>query len=211
MAGSGNTFPPDMKPTFFILLALLMARLTGAEDLPFDRGIINRYSLDKLPRSLSIRQGAEVWLGYDLERATVFKTWQAPAGKPGLIQSGFVTRSAGKVSFEDTSDQTWTLQRAGNTVPLTIRYLGCSQRETYFELSWELRHDKGVVTLRNRIPMAAAPAAGQVGLEIRAESLAADEGLLLAEPVQKAWKFTLRDGQAASALTGNDWHNLTLP
>ena len=38
-------------------------------------------------------QGTDMWLGYDLERATVLKAWQAPAGKPGLIKSGFVTRS----------------------------------------------------------------------------------------------------------------------
>ncbi len=200
-----------MKPTFTIFLALLLVRLTGADELPFDREVINRYSLDNLPRSLSIRQGEDVWLGYDLERAKVFKTWQAPEGKPGLIQSGFVTRSAGTDMFEDTSGQTWILQRAGKTVTLTIRYLGCSQRKTYFELSWELRHDKGVVTLLNRIPMAASSRAKRVALEIRADSLAADERLLVPESAQKAWKLTVSEGQMAGALTGHDWHKFTLP
>lgn len=199
-----------MKPSF-VILAFLFTSLAATEDLPFDREIINRYSLDGLPRSLSIRQGDDVWTGWNLERAKVFKAWRAEEGKPGLISSGFTTRSSGTKWFEDNSDETWRLQREGNAVPLRIRYLGCSQRESYFELSWELRHDKGIVTLRNRIPMAAASRSERVALEVRAESLAEDERLLLPEPVQKAWKFSHGEGQSASALTDNDWYSLTLP
>ena len=200
-----------MKPIAVIFLALLSATMFGAENLPFDREIISRYSLENLPRSLSIRQGEDVWLGYDLERAKVCKTWLSPAGKPGLIQSGFVTRAAGTVSFEDQSDQTWSLRRAGNPVPVTIRYLGCSQRDTYFELSWELRHEQGVVTLLNRIPMAGSAKPARVALDVRAEGLAADETLLLPEPAQKEWKLSLAGAQPSTALTGHDWHQLTLP
>src|SRR5687768_17008447 len=50
--------------------------------LPFDRDLINRYSVDGRPRSIAIRQGRDVWLGYDLEQAKLFKIWRAISGKP---------------------------------------------------------------------------------------------------------------------------------
>src|SRR5690606_23938027 len=98
-------------------------------DLPFDRAQINRYSLDHLPRSISIRQGDDVWLGYDLQRAKLYKAWQAPEHQPGLKANGFVMRSVGRTLFEDKSNETWRLMRDGHIEPLTVRYLGCSQRE----------------------------------------------------------------------------------
>jgi hypothetical protein len=71
---------PSMKLPRIALVTLLLAPLADAENspidaalaasptvaktLPFDREVINRYSLDHLPRSLSIRQGSEVWLGF---------------------------------------------------------------------------------------------------------------------------------------------------
>ncbi len=199
-----------MKRTITLFIALLLAPLTalhaaeaGPRALPFDRTIISRLSLDGKPRSLSIRQGADAWLGYDLERATVFKAWQARAGKPGLTRTEFVTQSAGTTWFEDASDARWELRREGKTVPLVIRYLGCSQRKDHIELRWELRHDAGVLKLHERIPLAAAPAADRVVRELRVESLAEGEALLPPLSARDAWKLP--------ALTGTEWHRLTLP
>lgn len=207
-----------MKHFALLLLTLLFApsgRLpaadTGEPALPFDRAVINRYSLDHLPRSLSIRQGANVWLGYDLERATVFKAWQAPPGQPGLATAGFVTRSVGAVWFEDSSDAAWRIQRQGKMVPLAIRYLGCSQRADHFALSWELRHEGGALKLHERVPMAAAPATERVVRELRVESLAAGEVLLPPAANDNSWKLTTHAGSPATALTGPEWHRLTLP
>lgn len=177
--------------------------------LPFDPGVINRHSLDHLPRSLSIRQGPDVWLGYDLERAKVYKVWQAPAGKPGLIAKDFVTKSAGTMWFEDTTSETWRLQREGRSVPLTVRYLGCSQRGDHFELSWELRHASGTLKLQERVRWTAAPAAQRVVREIRVADLAAGDVLLPPVVAGKKWKWAA-DGSGA-ALTDTEWHRVTLP
>lgn len=219
-------FPTVLLPVF--LTALLLAPSATAEEepddpsasattrpraeeaLPFDREIINRYSLDHLPRSLSIRQGKDLWLGYDLERGKLYKAWRAPADQPGLVASEFVTRSRGTTWYEDKSAETWQLQRNGKAVPLAIRYLGCSQREGHFELSWELRHEAGALTLVERIPMAAAPDEDRAVRELRAESLAADEALLLPLPAREPWKLT-HQGRSVPALTGSEWHRLTLP
>jgi hypothetical protein len=190
--------------------AVLHSADTAARVLPFDSTVISRLSLDGKPRSLSIRQGVNAWLGFDLERATVLKAWQAPAGKPGLIKSGFVTRSAGTTWFEDASNDKWELQRGQNIVPLTIRYLGCSQRKKHIELRWELRHDTRLLKLLERVPLNAAPAADRVVRELRVEGLAAGETLLPPAAVRKSWK--LSSGQsAAPALTGTELHRLTLP
>lgn len=175
-------------------------------DLPFDRERINRYSLDHLPRSISIRQGADVWLGYDLPRATIYKTWRAPDGEAGLKQSGFVTRSVGKTLFEDRSDESWTLRRGGENTPLSIRYLGCSEREGHFELRWELTHDADVMTLRERVPMNAENA---VTRKIQVDSLPSGSRLLLPLPAQKGWHLVTADGTAASGLTDTQWYRLT--
>ena len=196
-----------------LLLACMAALLIGplattAGMLPFDREVINRYSLDHLPRSLSIRQGKDVWLGYDLERGKLYKVWQAPAGKPGLTTAGFVTRSAGTTWFEDRSSETWQLRREGKAVPLKIRYLGCSQRGGHIELTWELRHDDGVLKLAERIPTGAASGAERAVRELRVEALAAGEALLPPLPAREVWKL---GGRSAAELTGREWHRLTLP
>ncbi len=200
--------------TFLTALALvaltsLRAAEPGSTTLPFDREIISRLSLDGKPRSLSIRQGADVWLGYDLERATVFKAWQAPAGKRGLIKKEFVTTSTGIIWFEDTSDAKWELRRGEKTLPLVIRYLGCSQREDHIELRWELRHDTGALKLYERIPLAAPPTADRITRELRVESLADGETLLPPAAVRDAWKQNT--GTNALMLTGTKWHRLILP
>ncbi len=199
-----------MNRVFTLFSVLLLAPLTAlhpaetaARALPFDREVVSRLSLDGKPRSLSIRQGADAWLGYDLERATVFKAWQAPAGKPGLIVKEFVTKSAGTTWFEDASDTRWELRRGEKTVPLLIRYLGCSQRKDRLELRWELRHDAGALTLHERIPLAAAPAADRAVRVLRVESLAKGEVLLAPSAARDAWKLP--------ALSGAEWHRIVLP
>lgn len=194
-----------------VCLAALHAAEPDRQALPFDREIICRLSLDGKPRSLSIRQGADVWLGYDLERATVFKAWQARSGKPGLTRTEFVTQSAGTAWFEDETEAPWELQRAGKTVPLVIRYLGCSQREDHIELRWELRHDTGAFKLHERIPLAAAPAADRVVRELRVESLADGETLLPPSSMRAAWKLATGQPAVAPMLTGTKWHRLILP
>ncbi len=67
----------------FFATTLSDAQDVSTVELPFSRDIINRYSLDHLPRSLSIRQGADVWFGYDLERAKLYKLWRATANCSG--------------------------------------------------------------------------------------------------------------------------------
>ena len=199
------------RSIFAILLAVACVSIGQAEevsnsDLPFDRERINRYSLDHLPRSISIRQGADVWLGYDLLRAKIFKVWRAPQGEAGLKQSGFVVRSVGKTLFEDPSDESWKLRRDGETTPLSIRYLGCSEREGHFELRWELTHDADVMTLRERVPMTAENA---VTREIRVESLPTGSRLFLPLPAQKGWNLMSVEGTATSDLTDTQWYRLT--
>ncbi|MDP1587767.1 MAG: hypothetical protein Q8M07_08505 [Prosthecobacter sp.] len=193
------------------ILILAAAVPLAARALPFDPNVISRLSLDGKPRSLAIRQGAEVWLGYDLERATVFKTWQAPVGKPGLIKAGFATRSAGEAWFTDQTDDGWQLRRDGQTLPVKVRYLGCSHPEKHIELTWELQHDAAALKLHERIPLAAAPVADRVVRELRVESLAEGEELLPPAAMRKAWKITNESKATATSLTGTAPHRFTLP
>lgn len=191
-----------------ILLGLACLSVAQAEehDSPFDRARINRYSLDHLPRSISIRQGEDLWLGYDLPRATLYKAWQAPKGKAGLSGSGFVMRSVGKTLYEDKSDETWQLRRGEETSPLAIRYLGCSQRAGHFELRWELTHDSDVMTLRERVPMTAETPVERL---VQVEAMPSGSRLLLPRPVQNGWNLATTEGEPASSLTDTQWYRLT--
>lgn len=207
-----------MFRTLTVVATLLLIAVSGldAEEgattaLPFDPQIISRLSLDGKPRSLAIRQGTDKWLGYDLERATVQKAWQAMRGKPGLIKSGFVTRSAGTSFFDDTTGTMWELQRGEKSVPLVVRYLGCSQRKDHIELRWELQHDSGTLKLFERIPLVAAPPKDRLVREVRVETLAAGETLLLPAAAREAWKLTADQEATAQGLTGTEWQRLTLP
>ena len=191
--------------------AFVVAADAPPQALPFAPEIISRLSLDGKPRSLSIRQGTDVWLGYDLERATILKTWRAPAGKPGLIKSGFTTRSTGTTWFEDASAAPWELRRGTLTVPLSVRYLGCSQRKDHVELRWELRHDTGAVQLFERVPLATAPTADRVVRDLRVEGLGPNEILLLPSSARQDWKLTVDQNSVASCLRGTQRHRLTLP
>ncbi|TLD68163.1 hypothetical protein FEM03_24120 [Phragmitibacter flavus] len=187
------------------LLAATHAAEPPPATLPFDPETISRLSLDGKPRSLAIRQGDNTWLGYDLERATIFRTWQAPKGKSGLIKKDFTTKSTGTSWFKDDSDTPWKLQRGDSTLPLQIRYLGCSHRQDHIELRWELRHDTHIINLHERIPLAAAPASDRVLRELRATPLAANESLL--PPFDTTWTWS---PSSSPAITGTDWHRLTL-
>jgi hypothetical protein len=220
-----------MKSAILFCFAALMpsAALPAAEPalqaLPFSPDVISRLSLDGKPRSLAIRQRADVWLGYDLERATLLKAWQAPAGKPGLVKSGFTTRSTGTSWFEDASDAAWELRRGETIVPLSIRYVGCSHRNDHVELRWELKHDAGTLRLFERVFLTAATAAvratDRVVRELRVETLSADEALLPPSTVRKAWRVTVNPNSAgqttagpntaATGLRGKQWHRMTLP
>jgi len=196
-----------MNRRHFLILASAVP--LAARALPFDPNVISRLSLDGKPRSLSIRQGADVWLGYDLERATVIKIWQAPAGKPGLIKAGFATRSAGEAWFTDPTEDSWQLRRGGQPLSVKVRYLGCTHRDDHIDLRWELQHEKGVLKLHERIPLEAAPAADRVVRELRVESLAEGEELLPPAAMRKAWRIT--HASITASLTGTAIHRLTLP
>lgn len=194
-----------------ILLCAICGSIAYAEepsrgDLPFDRQRINRYSLDHLPRSISIRQGQSVWLGYDLQRAKLYKVWRAPDGEVGLKPSGFVMRSVGSATFEDKSDATWTLRRGGKTQSLSVRYRGCSERASHFELRWELSLDADVMTLRERVPITAET---PVTREIQVAALPADSQLLLPPAAQQGWNLMNAEGTPAASLTDAQWYRLT--
>ncbi|MFT4688609.1 MAG: hypothetical protein ACKVHO_01440 [Verrucomicrobiia bacterium] len=204
-------------PIFGALLLLPAAGvMTGRADedgraLPFDPAKISRLSLDGIPRSLSIRQGADVWLGYELEKAVVSKVWQAPKGKSGLVVKGFKARSAGTAWFENKTDEVWQLRAAGKAVPLTVRYLGCTQLKGYFELRWELGHSDRTVRLTERIPTAPANDSGRAYRELRVDSLKAGGALVLSPAYRDAWVLTGPAGKPVKTLTGSAWHRLSLP
>jgi hypothetical protein len=182
----------------------------AAEPPPFAADTISRLSLDGKPRSLAVRQGTDIWLGYDLERATVFKAWRAPQGKSGLVKSGFTTRSTGQELFEDATQAVWELRRGESTVPLKIRYLGCSHRKDHVELRWELRHDATAIKLYERVSHGVS-AADRVARELRVEELPPDDLLLPPAGVREAWKIQDEMGSSTSGLRGAGWHRLTLP
>lgn len=183
------------------VLALLPGLIPAADELPFDRSAINRYSLDGLPRSISIRQGTDIWLGYDLERAAVCKVWRAPEGKTGL-EGELTMKSVGEALFEDQSEDGWQLADGG---ALKARYLGCTQGEGYFELRWQLRSDSQALLLSERVPIGADDT---VRRELKVEGLKADESLLLPATAGAAWKTA--DGKPAKELKADKWIKLTI-
>lgn len=165
----------------FTLLALLFTQFAIAEELPFDRTAINRYSLDGVPRSISIRQGS-AWLGYDLERATVMKVWRARDGEVGL-EGSFTVKSVGDVLFEDKSGQSWTL----NGDSADVRYLGCSDVEGCFELRWELKRGARTLRLAERV---STKAGDQIWRELKVNGLSEGDLLELPAVAGKAWNMS---------------------
>lgn len=165
----------------FTLLSLLITQFAIAQELPFDRTAINRYSLDGVPRSISIRQGS-AWLGYDLERATLLKVWRARDGEVGLTGS-FTVKSVGETLFEDKSDHSWTLNRDA----ADVRYLGCTEVEGAFELRWELKSSVRTLRLVERV---STKPGGRIWRELKVDGL--DKGDLLELPAVagKAWNMS---------------------
>lgn len=197
-----------MKLGFILLVTLSLPPLMGlaADELPFDRTRINRYSLDGLVRSIALRQGERIWFGYDLEQAKPFKVWRAPGarGDSGL-KRGYTTKSVGTALFEDKSEEGWKLALGDREQTLKVRYLGCTQGKGYFEFRWELRHDSRRLNLRERVPIDV----DKIVRELRVDGLKAGEALQLSPDAGKAWKTT--DGKATTALSGNQWTRLELP
>jgi hypothetical protein len=200
-------FFPASKPCFHImtfrfaaLFALLLSQFAIAQQLPFDRSAISRYSLDGVPRSISIRQGADTWLGYDLDRATILKVWRTPEGKAGL-EGAFTVKSVGEALFEDKSDEGWTW----NGEPVEVRYLGCSDFDGRFELRWEFRKGARKLQLTERV---SAIAREGVSRELRIEGLEKGESLALPAAAGAAWKT--KSGKAAKEIPGNQWIRINL-
>ena len=199
------------------ILPVLFAMITmvnpgsAADELPFDPAKICRLSVDNIPRSISIRQGSDVWFGYDLEKAIVFKVWQAPGDKPGLISKDFKAQSTGTAWFEEKDGGDWQLKVKGKAVPLSASYLGCTQSKEHFELRWELSHPDGTIKLSERIAMTAATGKARAHRELRAESLQPGVSLVLPPAYRKAWVLTGPDGNPVNSLIDPAWHQLSLP
>jgi hypothetical protein len=182
-----------------------------SKELPFNRDIINRYSLDHLPRSLSIRQGADVWFGYDLERAKLYKLWRSPAHSSGLEKNDFTVRSVGTTLYEDRSEAVWQLQRRSDLTPVRTYYRGCSHQAESIELKWDLTCDRRTIHLIERIPVAGKSFGANPVRELRVEGLNEEEVLVLPNPAQIAWKITKSDGTTTDSFQDSHWHRLTLP
>ena len=205
-----------MKVIFLALLGAITFLFTVAnadeekKELPFDPAKISRLSLDGVPRSLSIRQGADTWLGYDLEKALSFKVWQAPKDKPGLVVKGFKTVSAGTTWSNTKLGESWQLNDKGNEAEPTVRYLGCTQMDKQIELSWELIHPRGIIQFRERVPTVAASGTVRVYRELRAESLKDGMSLVLPPTYRDGWELTCPEGKTVKSITGPGWHRISL-
>jgi hypothetical protein len=189
----------------------IYAQSTNVSVLPFQRDEINRYSLDHLPRSLSIRQGSDLWLGYDLERAKIYKVWQAPSNGSGLEKKDFVVRSVGVTLYEDKSNAVWRLQRHDKLVSTQARYQGCTQHVEHFELAWELNCESTTLRLFERVPRSVDSIDGKAVRELRVDGLSPEESLILPLSMQETWKLTMMDGTACPSLVGAGWYRMTLP
>jgi hypothetical protein len=178
----------------------------GLRELPFDPAKISRLSLDGLPRSLALAGGGGIWLGYDLERARLFRVWRAGAGQHGLSVSSFTAKPVGERLFAgpvDDSAPPWRWRRATGLVVPKLRYLGCRDGGSFFELSWELRDGEDRLVLRERVS-----AGGETATrELRAEGLAEGEALLPPEDLAERWAPSPATGTVTGReLSGNAWH-----
>lgn len=182
----------------------------AAQALPFDPAEISRLSVDQIPRSVSIRQGADIWFGYNLEKALLFKVWKAAKDKPGLIRKDFKTQSSGKVLFESKSDQAWLIERNGKEIQPVIRYLGCTENDADFELRWELRHPGARLQLSERIPKSPAGDSSRAIRELKVHHLEKGTSLILPSAYQKDWILTGPGEATAKSINGSDWHRLSL-
>ncbi|MDF1741126.1 MAG: hypothetical protein P1U86_18330 [Verrucomicrobiales bacterium] len=210
-----HTVNPFREGRFRLLLllcgAFAISQPARAEEaLPFAPSQICRYSVDNIPRSIAIRQGSDLWFGYDLEKALVFKVWKAPANESGVIVKSFKARSSGTALFEGKTAEGWTIENDGKSLPLSARYLGCTQHKENFELRWELSHPDGTINLIERIATAPAGDTSPPVRALRVESL--PEGVSLALPAAygEAWALTGPDGEPVETLTAAAWHQLSL-
>ncbi|MEC5127809.1 hypothetical protein VSU19_13670 [Verrucomicrobiales bacterium BCK34] len=197
----------------FLLLcgALAMSQPGRAEEaLPFAPSQICRYSVDNIPRSIAIRQGAGIWFGYDLEKALVFKVWKSPENKPGVIVKSFKAQSSGAALFEGETSEGWQIARGGKSLPLTARYLGCTQHKENFELRWELRYPDGTINMSERIAVTPATAGAPPTRELRVESLPEGASLALPAAYFEAWELTGPDRKPVKTFTAAAWHQLSL-
>ncbi len=185
--------------------------------LPFERQIINRFSLDHLPRSISIRYDQTTWLGYDLEHGKLYKAWRSTSDREGLQPADpktglFRVKSQGVTLFEDQTDATWRLRSSEKEMKLRIRYLGSTQREGGFELRWELSNDAVTVNLHERVagfglgsPREPAP----VFRELRAQGLGSTQHLIPPPATSDRWTLSLND-QICDQMKTDQWYRLTL-
>jgi hypothetical protein len=207
----------EMPSATIVFVAMCFATtLSDAQDvssteLPFNRDIINRYSLDHLPRSLSIRQGADVWFGYDLERAKLYKLWRAPANSSGLEKYDFTVRSVGTTLYEDKSEAVWQLQRRNELIPLRTYFRHCSHQAESIELKWELTSDCRTMYLIERIPVSGKSLGATPVRDLRVEGLQEEEALVPLNPTQSVWSVIKSDGTTTVSFQDSKWHRLTLP
>ena len=144
------------------------------------------------------------------KRRLFLKYGNPPTTKPGLIVKGFKAQSAGTAWFEETEGAKWQLETKGKLIPLSVRYLGCTQSKAYFELHWELYHPDGTIKLSERIAMAASTGKARELRELRAESIPAGASLVLPAAYQKDWIFKDSDDQPAESLIDAAWHSHSL-
>ncbi len=195
----------------FFATTLSDAQDVSTVELPFNRDIINRYSLDHLPRSLSIRQGADVWFGYDLERAKLYKLWRATANSSGLEKHDFTVRSVGTTLYEDKSEAVWQLQRRNELTPLRTYFRHCSHQAEAIELKWELTSDRRTMYLIERVPVSGELLEATPVRDLRVEGLQEEEALVPPNPTQSIWKLIKSDGTTIVSIQDSKWHRLTLP
>ena len=188
-----------MIPRLLIVFTLLLPLLAVAQ-LPYDSSAINRYSLDGVPHSISIRQCADIWLGYDLERATIIRVWRALEGESGL-KGAFTVKSSGETLFGDKSDDGWTW----NGEPVKLRYLGSSDFDDRFELRWEFRKGTRTLQLTERVPTSTSKV---VARDLKVEGLEKGESLTLPAAAGAVWKT--ESGEAAKEISGNQWIRITV-
>lgn len=124
---------------------------------------------------------------------------------------GFKASSVGTAWFQKKKGEAWQLKAKEKKIPLTVRYLGCTQAKEHFELSWELSHPDGMIKLSERIPMANAAGKVRVYRELRAESLKAGGSLILPPAYRDTWVLTNPEGKPVKSLAGKAWHKLSLP
>ena len=207
----------ELPSAIIVLVAMCFATtLSDAQELssielPFNRDIINRYSLDHLPRSLSIRQGADVWYGYDLERAKLYKLWRAPANSSGLEKEGFTVRSVGTTLYEDKSEAVWQLQRRNELIPLRAYFRHCSHQAESIELKWELTSGYRSMYLIERIPVSGKSLGATPVRNLRVEGLQGEEALVPPNPTQSVWSVIKSDGTTTISFQDSKWYRRTLP